>query len=146
MRPKPIKNNKKECSRCNLWVKLSLFSKGKNSDGLRSTCKSCEKIYKISSRYNLSIEKSEEILKTRNCEICERKFTKRGTYKNKFRCVDHNHETGEFRGVLCNGCNAGIGYFEDNINNLNKAVKYLQKELEKDSVAKFSQYNKNNKK
>jgi len=41
--------------------------------------------------------------------------------------MDHNHETGKFRGMLCNHCNRGLGNFKDNINNLQAAINYLQR-------------------
>lgn len=40
--------------------------------------------------------------------------------------IDHDHHTGEVRGLLCNRCNRAIGMFEDNPELLNNAVKYLQ--------------------
>jgi hypothetical protein len=41
--------------------------------------------------------------------------------------VDHCHTTGEFRGMLCTGCNRGIGYFRDRTDLLTLAVGYLQR-------------------
>jgi hypothetical protein len=40
--------------------------------------------------------------------------------------VDHCHETGRVRGVLCHHCNIGLGHFRDNIELLEKAVLYLK--------------------
>lgn len=40
-------------------------------------------------------------------------------------CVDHNHETGAVRALLCNGCNTGLCYIE-NKQFLTKANKYLK--------------------
>lgn len=41
--------------------------------------------------------------------------------------VDHDHKTGEIRGLLCNNCNRGIGLLKDNVEVLLNAAKYLKK-------------------
>jgi hypothetical protein len=43
--------------------------------------------------------------------------------------IDHNHQTGEVRGLLCGNCNLGIGKFGDNPDRMVKAVQYLNGEL-----------------
>ena len=40
--------------------------------------------------------------------------------------IDHNHDTGEFRGVLCKQCNRALGMFRDNPKILENAVEYLK--------------------
>lgn len=57
------------------------------------------------------------------CEICGKTEKDNG----KRLAVDHNHETGMIRGMLCNNCNLGIGYLKDNIDLLKSAIKYLKK-------------------
>jgi hypothetical protein len=38
---------------------------------------------------------------------------------------DHDHTTGKIRGLLCNCCNTGLGMFEDSVEALTRAVRYL---------------------
>ena len=49
----------------------------------------------------------EAYIKTSECQHCKTEFT-----KNNFRCMDHNHETGLFRKIVCNRCNAMDSYIK----------------------------------
>lgn len=40
--------------------------------------------------------------------------------------VDHDHQTGAIRGLLCPSCNVGIGLLGDDVNGLQRAISYLQ--------------------
>lgn len=42
--------------------------------------------------------------------------------------IDHNHETGTVRGLLCGNCNKGLGMFKDNPGTLRKAADYVAQE------------------
>jgi hypothetical protein len=41
--------------------------------------------------------------------------------------LDHDHETGELRGILCTNCNNGLGRFEDDLERLRRLVVYLER-------------------
>lgn len=58
------------------------------------------------------------------CLICKVELVPRGKGKNSS-AVDHNHQTGAVRGLLCRQCNHGLGHFKDNPNILQSAAKYL---------------------
>lgn len=60
------------------------------------------------------------------CKIC-------GTNEKELSfklCVDHNHDTMEIRGLLCNPCNKLLGNVKDNISILKSAIEYLEKTTE----------------
>lgn len=41
--------------------------------------------------------------------------------------VDHDHANGQFRGLICRGCNTGLGLFGDSIEGLRLAIAYLER-------------------
>jgi len=61
------------------------------------------------------------------CAICEKPETEKRGGKVKTLAVDHNHSTGEIRGLLCVACNTGIGKLKDDRNILLSAIRYLDR-------------------
>jgi hypothetical protein len=59
------------------------------------------------------------------CAICEKAETQRRNGQLKWLAVDHCHENGTLRGLLCANCNNGIGRFGDNEVTLRRAADYL---------------------
>lgn len=57
------------------------------------------------------------------CAICLDVLVPRGTGGMS---IDHCHETGDVRGLLCRGCNQGLGHFRDSEAALENAIKYLR--------------------
>jgi len=49
--------------------------------------------------------------------------------RNRALFVDHDHETGEIRGLLCGGCNAALGFLRDRPARMHSLVAYLMKWL-----------------
>lgn len=79
----------------------------------------------IKRKFNLSVEQYKTLEEQQNfkCAICEVDTPE--PYQRW--TVDHCHETGKVRGLLCTKCNPGIGFFRNDINILYKAIEYLRK-------------------
>lgn len=74
--------------------------------------------------YNLTLEEYNQMFEIQCgcCAICCK-------HQNELKRplgVDHDHITGKVRGLLCNHCNSGIGFFNDDFNLFNKAKTYLE--------------------
>lgn len=71
--------------------------------------------------YGISLAEYQKLFKQQNgeCAICSKK-------SDKTLHVDHNHETGQIRGLLCFRCNYGLGYFKDSLSQFKRIVKYLE--------------------
>lgn len=129
----------KKCSKCGIQKPLSDFykSNSKRGDGYQYACKPCNTIEKrkwrelnpdknkntkYKKKYGITLEQANIILQSQDnkCAIC-RSDLKTGSKTH----LDHCHTTGKVRGFLCQKCNHGIGLFQDSIEKLNAAVKYL---------------------
>lgn len=135
-----------KCPKCNIEKSASEFYKISNGN-YRKQCKKCT-VQNVRINYGKNIELNREKKRLRYREITryENYNNKYGITKDKFKelvkiqngkcwiCneindeylnVDHNHKTGEFRGLICKDCNMGIGLFKDNPDNLYRAITYL---------------------
>jgi hypothetical protein len=63
------------------------------------------------------------LLQGGKCAICASENP--GGKRERF-CIDHCHDTGVIRGLLCVSCNSGLGYFKDDISRLGQAAEYLK--------------------
>lgn len=80
--------------------------------------------YWLRSKYGITADQRDEMLVAQGgcCAICN---TSEPSGYNWH--VDHNHETGEVRGLLCSKCNQGIGLFDESTVNLESAIDYLRR-------------------
>ena len=78
--------------------------------------------------HNITEDEYEKLLSVTNCQACNKELTIKQGYKvlDSTRVIDHCHDTGKIRGVLCNHCNTGMGLLGDNIEGIEKALKYLK--------------------
>lgn len=76
--------------------------------------------YSLKYSYGLSLEQFNVMVKAQDnlCAVCKQIMG--------MPCVDHDHITDKIRGLLCQGCNKGLGFFKESIESLNSAVLYLK--------------------
>ena len=109
----------KECRVCNQKLPYSEFNKDKyEKDGHKTSCRECDRWIRARNRYGID-EKTWEHFNSdeAHCEICSTAYDL---------CIDHNHNTGEFRGILCRACNRGVGMLKDNSKLVFSAYNYLK--------------------
>ena len=78
-------------------------------------------------RFGISPETYSQMLQSQNgvCAICGNPETATRFGVVKALSVDHCHETGKIRGLLCSDCNTGIGKLKDDVTILQSAIRYL---------------------
>ena len=113
----------------------------KSKDGLWR-CEKCNnnKRSRECHRYKtcrITSEQYEELFKKQNgvCAICQQPEWRLNSKKNGLRslCVDHDHDTGKVRGLLCGSCNSSIGWLKEDTRLLLEARNYLIKHKERQS-------------
>ena len=126
----------KRCPDCGVLKPLDLFPRNRTRrDGRQAYCKECwnvrirrhkqiryggERSFLLSRRYGISAAEADEFLRQQAglCAICRAKPAKH---------VDHCHESGIVRGLLCFGCNRGLGKAQDDPELLRRGLSYLER-------------------
>lgn len=126
----------KICTKCGSNKPLDEFhNSSKSSDGKASWCKACvnsirrenrkrtyssenKRKWQIKTRYGLTADQVEELRTSQSgaCAVCKKEL-------KKFH-IDHDHNTGKVRGLLCHRCNVMIGGWDDK-EWLNSAMRYM---------------------
>ncbi len=145
----------KFCNTCKMERSLAQFRKDKGKkDGLSTQCSPCQKVrqreYYEKNReeiirksiewgkrnpdsvwkrwhkqrgINITREEQQKIFESQDgcCAICKTKWIE----GMPILFLDHNHHTGDVRGLLCRNCNTGLGQFKDSVDALLAAIEYL---------------------
>ena len=130
----------KECPTCNRMLESDEFCRDKSRpDGLTYECKACRRIRfrewhkehseetrdkRMLREYGISLDDYDQLWQAQRgvCAICGKTEEENGQRLT----VDHNHETGEVRGLLCNSCNLGLGLLGDGIEIIRAVLTYLE--------------------
>lgn len=125
----------KECIKCRSFRAIEDFPKRSNGNR-RGECKKCtakiareyrrdnkEKLRTQSAMnlYNLTEKQVNKLYSNTKCGICNEFID-----NQKGKHIDHCHDTGNVRGILCSRCNVGLGMFRDNKEFLKKAIKWIK--------------------
>jgi hypothetical protein len=130
----------KQCSRCHQSKPVREFGKRERLlGGYRSACKDCERPYnrqynqsavgrevqrrsKLKATYGITPEQYAALLKKQGgrCALCKRRPGQRKL------AVDHDHISGKVRGLLCIGCNTGLGALQDDPTLIRLGAKYVE--------------------
>lgn len=124
----------KVCRDCGRELPAENFWKhGTTKDGLQSYCKECcykrrqthpshrreaHLAYQRKHRYGVSADDLAALVVAcgNKCVICGGEWTD----------VDHDHETGRVRGLLCRKCNLALGHLDDDPERVRRAAEYLE--------------------
>lgn len=76
----------------------------------------------------LSPEEYDALWQAQNgvCVACGQPETMRNRYGSIRLAIDHNHDTGEVRGLLCGRCNTALGYLQDATDRIEGLLQYRQ--------------------
>lgn len=125
----------KVCLKCGKSKPFDYYGKDPTKeDGRRNVCKRCtnlqakevrknnpDKVLKIAlKKYSIELEEYRDIESRQKncCGICGRTSSTR-------LCIDHRHDTGKVRGLLCSSCNKALGLLGDTPEAIYKAYEYL---------------------
>jgi len=133
----------KICPDCEQRKSFEEFPRNRNSaDGRHSYCKTCHNArgretvqrlygnsrhYHLVRKYGVGASEIAELIEAQRgmCAVCRERPASQ---------VDHDHQTGRVRGVLCGGCNAGLGQLKEDPEIIRRAIAYLNRWHKPDTV------------
>ncbi|MER7734998.1 endonuclease VII domain-containing protein [Streptomyces erythrochromogenes] len=117
----------KQCRSCGEVKPHSEWHKNATApDGLATCCKPCKaargRAGHLKRSYGMTEAQRDEMVAAQNgvCVICQEGLAEH---------VDHDHQTGKVRGVLCFSCNAALGQFKDRPDVMRRAAAYVEGNL-----------------
>ena len=113
----------KECSTCNTTYTPEAPSQRYCS----SKCRGKNSYYQRNYGITEAQYEAKKTLQKHKCMICGAEGFCIGNKNHTEKLVvDHDHETGQVRDLLCHNCNRALGLFQDNIEIVDSALEYLK--------------------
>lgn len=100
--------------------------RAENAEGIKKSLRD----YALRTTYGITLDEYNHIFTSQGncCAVCQ--HTSRRMH------VDHDHQTGRIRGILCHNCNIALGLLQDNEHTLTNLAAYLRANKEWDDNAK----------
>lgn len=125
----------KTCGACGLAKPSLDFGLDKrNADQLRNNCLACAgkpttdqlRARSLRFHYGMTVEEYDALLTAQGgvCAVCKAGPPTEG--RQKYLAVDHCHQDGHVRGLLCNSCNTALGLLGDDVDRINALAEYLK--------------------
>ena len=138
------------CSTCKEHKPVSSFSWDAGRGQPKRICKVCHaeaekarravpanrdymRVWLLKKNYGITAEEYHALYDSQEgrCAVCQDEVPNLLKYDGDGRRVvalDHCHDSGRIRGILCRDCNVGLGTFRDDPNRLRSAIEYLTRE------------------
>lgn len=100
-----------DCAACGPGIELNVFRTGQR-------CRKGRRGYTRSTQHSLTRGEAEALKQKHGCAVC-------GETDFDLLRVDHCHDSGDLRGVLCDRHNLVLGYVNDNPDELQALIEYL---------------------
>jgi hypothetical protein len=129
------------CGNCGVFKLADEFQKERDNKAkggvtMRGQCRPCREHIKwksfIQRTYGITADDYYEMLEAQNgkCAICESSDANNARIVSNKLFIDHCHETGKVRGLLCSKCNHAVGLLNDDTDLLQKAINYINSSKE----------------
>jgi predicted nucleic acid-binding Zn ribbon protein len=111
-------------------VRLAKMESGEADDEKLKAASAARRKWAIKRSFGITLEQYNEMLEKQGglCAICGQPESAKNGWnsKTRFLAVDHCHDTGKIRGLLCTQCNQGLGNFRDDTARMKAAIHYLE--------------------
>ena len=123
------------CAKCKIEKpSTEFYLREETKTGFCSVCKECQiknsRRVMRQVRYGVNSSFIDDLFKRQNgqCKICSKSLLREGTSGSitSIANIDHDHETGSVRGLLCAPCNQALGLLKDDFKLFERAAKYLK--------------------
>lgn len=121
-------NIEERTATCSVCGHVKITSRNSKAPKLNARWRCCKQKaeQRVRKRFRLVSSIGKDHIKY--CEICGKSEENNG----KGLAIDHCHNTGKIRGMLCSNCNTALGLFDDNIDVMKRAIEYVKEKQDPD--------------